>query len=298
MNTLEIAPEAEAILSNLKVVELRAIAKAVHNAANDVKISGYSKMPKAELIRQLSFADAWYFAEMRINRMNEVIEEREMNEIRAEIAVEQSNVEAVTADRIVPAGMFDPELTYYADGTHVVMRAQGTEQRGVTIGMTTNAGPYQFQAVRFADGTVKNVAPHVLHRDDIAEQADADDEEIDFENLPDPDGSNTFPIPDGPWFDAQADTEAGELLDAALGEYVEPTASEGQIAITKYNANGAIATAVFGIDSIAGHITRQRGRWVLRDGVRTIRAKTLGKVAKLWAKALGFRATIVVETMS
>lgn len=97
----------------------------------------------------------------------------------------------------------------------------------------------------------------------------------------------------------QADAEAGELLDAVLGEYVEPTADTGKIAITKYSAHEAIATAVFGTDSIAGHVTRNGGRWELRDGVRKIRAKTLSKVAKQWAKALAFHATTIdVETMS
>ena len=71
-----------------------------------------------------------------------------------------------------------------------------------------------------------------------------------------------------------------------------------QVAITKYSANEAIATAVFEGRSIGGHATRERGRWVLRAEGRVIRAKTLGKVAKLWAKALGFHATISVETMS
>lgn len=97
----------------------------------------------------------------------------------------------------------------------------------------------------------------------------------------------------------QADAEAVELLDAALGEYVEPTADTGKIAITKYSGHEAIATAVFGTNSIAGHVTKQGGRWVLRDGVRKIRAKTLGKIAKQWAKALDFHATTIdVETMS
>jgi hypothetical protein len=97
----------------------------------------------------------------------------------------------------------------------------------------------------------------------------------------------------------QADAEAGELLDAALGEPVEPIADTGQIAITKYSGHEAIATAAFGTDSIAGHVTRHCGRWELRDGVRKIRAKTLGKVAKQWAKALGFHATVIaIDTMS
>jgi hypothetical protein len=99
--------------------------------------------------------------------------------------------------------------------------------------------------------------------------------------------------------DEAADAEAGELLDAALGEYVAPTGSQGQIAITKYSTHEAIATAAFDVDSIGGRVTRERGRWVLRDGNHTIRAKTLGKVAKLWAKKLGFFATVIdVETMN
>lgn len=97
-----------------------------------------------------------------------------------------------------------------------------------------------------------------------------------------------------------ADAEAGELLDAVLGEYVEPTADTGKIAITKYSGHEAFGTAVFEGRSIGGHATRERGRWVLRVEMgRTIRAKTLGKVARQWAKSLGFyAATIDVETMS
>lgn len=55
--------EAQNILSAMTVKELRDIARKVHNAVNGVKISGYSKMVKAELVRQLSFTDVWYFAE-------------------------------------------------------------------------------------------------------------------------------------------------------------------------------------------------------------------------------------------
>lgn len=96
-----------------------------------------------------------------------------------------------------------------------------------------------------------------------------------------------------------ADAEAGDLLDEVLGEYVAPTGSQGRIAITKYSANEAIATTAFEVDSIGGRVTRERGRWVLRDGKHTIRAKTLGKVAKQWAKKLGIYATSIdVETMS
>jgi hypothetical protein len=118
---------------------------------------------------------------------------------------------------------------------------------------------------------------------------------------------------------AQADAAAGELLDAVLGKhsYHNPQtngrpaafdvtaslaglgdamkkatdalsglikATTGSVAITKYSANDAIATAAFGSASLGGYVSRERGRWVLRDGEHTIRAKTLGKVGKLWAK--------------
>jgi hypothetical protein len=98
----------------------------------------------------------------------------------------------------------------------------------------------------------------------------------------------------------QADAEAGELLDAALGEYVQPVASQGTVAITKYSANEAIATAAFDFDSIGGRVTRERGRWVLRQaGLSPIRAKTLSKIAKLWANKLGFYATAIdIDIMS
>ncbi|OEJ29056.1 hypothetical protein AS594_36260 [Streptomyces agglomeratus] len=70
----------------------------------------------------------------------------------------------LTSDVTRPATMFDPALTYYADGTHVVMRAQGTERSGHAFGLAEGAAPYCFQAVRWDDGGADLVAPHVLHR--------------------------------------------------------------------------------------------------------------------------------------
>lgn len=169
-------PEAQAILSGMTVKELREIARDIHKAANDVTIPGYTKMVKAELVRMLSFEDAWMFAEMRINLMNDDADEREMNEIRAEIAEEAAYIE-----------------------------------EGIEI----------------------------------------DEAAAEYETLPD------------------------------------------QVAIMKYAANDGIATAAFDGTTIGGHVTRERGRWVLRDQTHTIRAKTLGKVGKLWAKKLGFHATTV-----
>ncbi|MEV7839108.1 hypothetical protein [Streptomyces albidoflavus] len=70
----------------------------------------------------------------------------------------------LASDVTRPATMFDPTLTYYADGTHVVMRARGTERSGHTFGMAEGAAPYAFQAVRWDDGGADLIAPHVLHR--------------------------------------------------------------------------------------------------------------------------------------
>ncbi|MEV0778910.1 hypothetical protein [Streptomyces sp. NPDC050428] len=75
-----------------------------------------------------------------------------------------SPIETLAQDLITPATMFDPALTYYANGTRVVMRWNGGEKTGITEGMTRNGGTYQYQAVRFEDGATSNVAPHVLHR--------------------------------------------------------------------------------------------------------------------------------------
>lgn len=99
---------------------------------------------------------------------------------------------------------------------------------------------------------------------------------------------------------AEYEAEAAYIEEGI--EIDEATAAEHapgeQVVISKYGANEAIATAAFEGRSIGGHVTRERGRWVLRAEGRTIRAKTLGKVAKLWAKALGFYATVIdVETM-
>ncbi|MGC0379987.1 hypothetical protein [Streptomyces sp. SAI-129] len=70
----------------------------------------------------------------------------------------------LASDLTRPATMFDPALSYYADGTHVVMRARGTERFGHTFGMAEGAASYAYQAVRWDDGGADLVAPHVLHR--------------------------------------------------------------------------------------------------------------------------------------
>lgn len=75
-----------------------------------------------------------------------------------------SEVQPLPADMTVPATMWDPALTYYADGTAVIMTWDGGTRAGVTCGMTRGGIPYEFQAVRWADDSVSRVAPHVLRR--------------------------------------------------------------------------------------------------------------------------------------
>lgn len=75
----------------------------------------------------------------------------------------------LSTDLIVPASMFDPELTYYADGTRVVVRGAHPAaslpngRRGVAAGKVSGA-PYAFQRVVWDDGGEDDVAPHVLAR--------------------------------------------------------------------------------------------------------------------------------------
>ncbi|MGX5184947.1 hypothetical protein ACWKT5_19490 [Streptomyces avermitilis] len=78
----------------------------------------------------------------------------------------ERRVRPLAADTVTAATMFDPELTYYADGTRVVMRAKGNERTGTTFGMADGTAPYAYQAVRWDDGGADLVAPHVLHRAD------------------------------------------------------------------------------------------------------------------------------------
>jgi hypothetical protein len=71
---------------------------------------------------------------------------------------------ALEVDETTEPNQFDPALTYYADGTPVVMRARGEVRRGVAAGRIAGH-PYDFQVVRWNGGGTDHVAPHVLHRD-------------------------------------------------------------------------------------------------------------------------------------
>ncbi|MGW3971052.1 hypothetical protein ACWEFD_17355 [Streptomyces ardesiacus] len=89
----------------------------------------------------------------------------------AKVADIERRVRPLDADTVTTATMFDPELTYYTDGTRVVMRAKDTERTGTTFGVADGAAPYAYQAVRWDNGGADLVAPHVLHRADQDDQA-------------------------------------------------------------------------------------------------------------------------------
>jgi hypothetical protein len=95
----ETVPGAADQLSALTVKELREMARSIHSAQNDVTIRGYSSMKKADLVARLSLSDAWDFAELRVSALSWEDEQREMNEIRAEIAAEA----AAAADELAAA---------------------------------------------------------------------------------------------------------------------------------------------------------------------------------------------------
>ncbi|MHC3392830.1 hypothetical protein ACLQ2E_25690 [Streptomyces lavendulocolor] len=117
-------------------------------------------------------AEAWQWVCTQVNRLFpglswKVEPDRRMNipgvddDKVADIVI---RARPLASDVTRPATMFDPALTYYADGTHVVMRARGTERSGRTFGVAEGAASYAYQAVRWDDVGADLVAPHVLRR--------------------------------------------------------------------------------------------------------------------------------------
>lgn len=88
--------------------------------------------------------------------------------------------------------------------------------------------------------------------------------------------------------DEAADAEAGELLDAVLGEYAGPIG--GEVAILRDAPGRAIVTAAYNGLTTGAEITREGKRLVLRYAKFTIKANSYEKLAKLFAQRLGFRA--------
>lgn len=82
----------------------------------------------------------------------------------------EAEVTSLAEDFTTPPSMFaaESELTYYADGTRVIVRGSSKDGRtGTTIGVK-HAFPYPFQAVRWDDGDSSCIAPHPLRRIEVA----------------------------------------------------------------------------------------------------------------------------------
>jgi hypothetical protein len=109
---------------------------------------------------------------------------------------------------------------------------------------------------------------------------------------------------------AAADAEAGELLDAVLGAEVDNDATyieEGleqdaeagtysftnEVAILRDAPGRAIVTAAFDGRTVGGSIVRIGRRYMLTAGSVRVTGNTFEKVAKLFAKRLGFRADVI-----
>lgn len=140
------------------------------------------------------------------------------------------------------------------------------------------------------------------------EDAVAAIEEFDINTLPDPDGSNTLPVPDGPWFDEDdaetmddlrallANAEADAECDRArrLAEYdAEEEVRGHRVEMEQTGSRAAqadLSANDFGISRSVPAVKNGR-TWELvdhKDGVLfVVKARTLTKLAKRWAKKLG-----------
>lgn len=76
----------------------------------------------------------------------------------------KTRVHPLAADLTTRPNIWDGELHYYADGTRVGRRGVAKPTYGTTVGITVDAIPYQFQAVKWDDGTETNTAPQVLEK--------------------------------------------------------------------------------------------------------------------------------------
>jgi hypothetical protein len=118
---------------------------------------------------------------------------------------------------------------------------------------------------------------------------------------------------------AKADAEAGELLDEVLGTETDVAAqvqahidaenearaaaqrkrnrtnyaTPNEVAILRDAPGRAIVTAAFDGRTVGGSIVRIGRRYMLTAGTITIKANTFEKIAKLFAKRLGFRADVI-----
>lgn len=90
--------------------------------------------------------------------------------------------------------------------------------------------------------------------------------------------------------DAEAEyIEDGLKADADAGTY----SFVNEVAFLVDAPGRAIATAAFAGTTVGATLIRERGRWTLSGNGRPVRARTLNKVAKLWAKQLGFHVDLI-----
>lgn len=67
-------------------------------------------------------------------------------------------------DFVTAASVQHPARTYYADGTRVIRRGMTALRNtlGTAAGMTVDAVPYDYQVVKWDDGTTTHTSPQVL----------------------------------------------------------------------------------------------------------------------------------------
>lgn len=253
-------------LDRLTVVDLRAIAA-------DLKIAGRSKMKRAELVAAITRAEMdakWNAApDEETAKQDAPAPTPTIDDHAAAVAQLRANREAEEEERA--AARRARNRTNYApmiEADAAAVDAATAEHENEEIDLTSTI-----------DDMISGWLPEEVTSSD---------------HNPDTDGRPA--AVDLPSEFIKVGTAAAQAA-RAIRKFAEVTT--GEVVITRYTGCDAIATARFDSGSIGAWAAKVQGRWVLRDGDRTIRAKTLSKVAKLWAKQLGFYATtIVIDTMS
>jgi hypothetical protein len=85
------------------------------------------------------------------------------------------------------------------------------------------------------------------------------------------------------------DDAAQERFAEQVGQSQQPN----EVAILRDAPGRAIVTAAFDGRTVGGSIVRVGRRYMLTAGTITIKANTFEKIAKLFAKRLGFRADVI-----
>jgi hypothetical protein len=224
--------DIKATLSSKTVAELRKLAA-------QCDIAGRSTMKKSELIRELIDPDIADLVELKLS-IDETTPEQQT------ASAEQYNHAAAVAQ----------------------MRANidAEEERKAAARRARNRTNYAPAPAEKSDVVSDSVAAMI--EQDAPERIRFDDDDETSE-LPDPDGSNTLPIPNGPWFHTN------------------------EVAILRDAPGRAIVTAAFDGRTVGGSIVRTGRRYMLTAGLITIKANSLVKLAKLFANRLGFHADVI-----